>query len=253
MTGIDRKKRKNRALKMRDFILDLILPINCVGCGQEGFWICKNCYIDLIKNDITKKCFSCGKQIKAGSLCQLCSPLFCFDSLYIAGNYQNQILSELIKIYKYRFARKLSLVLADYIYDRLMLLPPTSKQSFSLYPDLSKFLFIPVPLHRKRQQWRGFNQAELIARELINKTSGELVKNYLRRIKFHLPQTRLKKEQRKKNIKNAFVWQGPKLHDRKIILLDDIITTGATLNECARILKENGANEIICLVVAHGI
>ncbi|MBU4216276.1 hypothetical protein L6270_02600 [Candidatus Parcubacteria bacterium] len=113
-------------------------------------------------------------------------------------------------------------------------------------------LIIPVPLHNKRLRWRGFNQSEKLAHFIANKSQIKINTENLKRIKFKKPQASLKKEARLKNIQNVFTWQGAKLNHQNIILVDDVTTTGATLNECAKILKANGANEVWGLVLANG-
>ena len=111
---------------------------------------------------------------------------------------------------------------------------------------------LPISLHKKRKRWRGFNQAEIIARELKNYFDIDMSTEKLIRIKHKKAQAKLGEEERKNNIKNCFGWQGDRLNKRNIILVDDVVTTGSTLNECAKVLKENGAGEVWGLVVAKG-
>lgn len=113
-------------------------------------------------------------------------------------------------------------------------------------------LIIPVPLHPKRLRWRGFNQSEKIADIIASNLQIPIDSTSLKRIKFKTPQAKLKKEDRIKNISNNFNWHGNKLNQQNIILIDDVTTTGATLNECAKVLKANGAKEVWGLVLANG-
>jgi len=113
-------------------------------------------------------------------------------------------------------------------------------------------LVVPVPLSGKRLCWRGFNQAELLARKIAENYGLGLDANNLIRIKHKKPQAKLDEVHRQENIKGCFVWRGNNLNKKNIILIDDVVTTGATLNECAKILKASGAGEVWGLVVAKG-
>lgn len=116
---------------------------------------------------------------------------------------------------------------------------------------LTDTTLIPIPLSKKRLRWRGFNQAELLARELAAAFAYPLNQD-LKRIKHAWPQADLNGAERLNNIADSFAWTGTSLGGRTIILIDDVATTGATLNEAARILKTAGAGAIYGLVLAKG-
>ena len=113
-------------------------------------------------------------------------------------------------------------------------------------------LVVPVPLSRKRRRWRGFNQAELLARAVAQNYGLTLDSNNLIRIKHKKPQAKLNEIHRLANVKECFAWRGGDLNKKNIILVDDVVTTGATLNECAKVLKAAGAGQVWGLVVAKG-
>jgi len=121
-----------------------------------------------------------------------------------------------------------------------------------LYNNFSQSLIMPVPLHKKRLRWRGFNQSELLAKGIKKYFNLDLRLDELIRTKHKKPQTKLSGRKRKENVKGCFFWKGDWLDGKNIILVDDVITTGSTLNECAKVLKENGAGEVWGLVVARG-
>ena len=114
----------------------------------------------------------------------------------------------------------------------------------------SDFL-IPVPLHNSRYRERGFNQSDILA-EGISKVIGlSVLKSVLKRKKNTKDQTRLSPQEREKNVRGAFVVTEPeRINGKKIILVDDVITTGATLSECARMLKQAGAEKILGMTIA---
>ncbi len=113
-------------------------------------------------------------------------------------------------------------------------------------------IIIPVPIHSKRKRQRGYNQSELIAKQIAKAQQNLHYENkVLQKIKYTVPQSSLKKEQRKQNVQNVYkLINQEKIKNKKIILLDDIYTTGSTANACAKLLKENGAKEIIVVTIA---
>lgn len=115
-------------------------------------------------------------------------------------------------------------------------------------------VLIPVPLHRSKLRKRGFNQSLLFAKALASEVVGAQVLELLKRVKATETQTYLGKELRQKNVKNAFALS-PKAvinNSLKYIIIDDVFTTGATLNACAAVLKKNGAKNIHILTLGHG-
>jgi ComF family protein len=254
----------NHAQKMRDFILDFIFPRECLGCGQDGGWLCQECFKKLAIGSASY-CFSCKRHNLFGEFCPRCQPEYYLDGIWIAGDYDSPLLSQLIKNLKYHFTRDIAPVLGDfmsiYLYN-LIYFQATKKPVEFLFelttrPDncfinLNNTLIIPVPLHKKREKWRGFNQAGLIAEVIAKNFSVKFNDRNLIRIKNNQPQVKYKEAIRKKNIIDCFVWTGEKLTGQNIILIDDIATTGSTLNECAKILKSNGAKEVWGLVAAKG-
>lgn len=215
---------------LKSFLLDLFFPIECVGCRRESSWLCDTCF----------------KKLKFGTdhkTLNLTTPFL--DRIFIAGDYDDPLLKELIKKFKYNFLTALSQPLGQFLIffwqGQLTLIDPL--------PD--ETLLIPVPLTKKRLRWRGFNQAEMLARKLSAALPYALCQD-LKRQKYSRPQAGLSEVERALNIKNSFFWTGNTLNGRTIILLDDVLTTGATLNEAARVLKEAGAARIYALVLAKG-
>lgn len=117
--------------------------------------------------------------------------------------------------------------------------------------DSSGVLTMPVPLHPKRLRERGFNQSLLLARHVARQLETELDFFSLRRVRYTLPQTSLARKERQKNVRGAFRLEDLKaIRGKTILLVDDVATTGNTLNECARVLKKAGCKKVLCLVLA---
>ena len=113
-------------------------------------------------------------------------------------------------------------------------------------------IMMPVPLHPKRLRERGFNQSLLLARYMASMMVAELDFLSLRRIRYTRPQTGLKSNERRKNVRRAFELKDRQtVKGRTIVLVDDVATTGNTLNECARVLKRAGCDKVFCLVLAR--
>ena len=107
-------------------------------------------------------------------------------------------------------------------------------------------LIIPVPMFEKKQKIRGFNQSELLAEVLAERIHKQCSKNNLKRIRNTTPQNTLNAEQRKQNLQGAFAVENTeKVKGKTILLIDDIFTTGTTINECAKMLYDSGANKVL--------
>lgn len=142
-----------------------------------------------------------------------------------------------VQTMKYRDRPQIGLALGEFFGARL------AKTNF-----LESAVLVPVPMHKKKQRKRGYNQAEWIARGISKTTNAPLRPDLLQKVKDTVSQTRLTREQRMKNVSNVFI-AGPN-PPAKIALVDDVITTGSTIASAARVLHEAGAEEVIALSIA---
>lgn len=235
-------------------ILDTVFPIKCVGCGRlpqnnrQGY-LCKKC-IRSIKIKKQFECIVCKSSSPLGQTCHNCKISNHLDQLLIVADYNNPLVVKIVKTFKYRLVTDLiepiSLLLKKYI------IWLSTQKKYNL--NFDNPLIIPIPLFYRRFNWRGFNQAELIAKSLADMIQQDYQPNILLRIKESKPQADIsEKTERLKNPNNVFrISDNISFKDKTIILVDDICTTGATLNECAKILKEAGAKKVIGLVFARG-
>lgn len=240
------------ASALGNFILDTLFPITCLSCGKNGEWICDKC-LAKIPLKIDHVCPLCEKKITPdGRICFECRKHSALDGLLTATSYKNDIIPGAVHNYKYRFVEDLHVPLGE-ILTRAFL------DSALTIPDL----IIPVPLHPRRLRYRGFNQAKLLANYLSdNLTPGfsiSVASNLIIRHRYTSPQMKIKNyHQRKKNLEGAFAINKNLsrknrrvLKDKRVLLVDDVATTGATLFECAKVLKKAGAKEVIALVIAR--
>lgn len=149
----------------------------------------------------------------------------------------------MILLYKYRSFQVLGKDLAHFVYRTL-----SGEQKIWWEVDA----IIPVPLHPKRKKKRGFNQAQIIAKELAKLKGIELVEGRLVKIKNVPPQTFLEVGERDRNVSGAFrVVDGDKIEGKVVLLVDDVYTTGATIRECGSVLRDAGAKEVRALTIAQ--
>lgn len=216
----------------KKLILDLLFPVECLGCKKEGEWLCADCL----------------KKIKIDSFGQAILPDVSggLAGVWVASDYQNPLLAEALQVFKYKFIPDLGRVLGELLADFLK-----QKKKSRRQPNFN--LVLAVPLAKKRKLWRGFNQAEILAKAVCDKFNWEYGEKIITR-KYHVhPQVGLKLAERLANVKGIFAVDEPlKVKGKIILLVDDVITTGATMAECARILLAAGAKEVWGLVVAKG-
>lgn len=232
-------------LKIRNFLLDLFFPKKCLGCSKADIYICDDCF-NKIEINPNNTCFFCGKITWQGRICLECKKENYLDRLIFATKYANPLIRELIKSFKYYFAQELAIPLSKLLIKTL--------NNWLLDLDYLNFLVVPIPLHKRREKFRGFNQAELLAREIADYFKIP-VSTYVLKRKLHTyPQAKIKDmEKRKMNLENIFEINSEKsVAGKTIILIDDVITTGATLIGAAKILKQFGAKEVWALTIAKG-
>lgn len=235
---------------IKNFILDCLFPIYCINCqsfipAQKGYYLCTNCFkkINIYSNFI---CPICSKRIVEFKKCLHTNKKSYLDFLGAASDYENPIIKELIHQLKYQYIKEISLTLAE------ILINFWQKITKTIHENWQEYIIIPIPLHKKRLCERGFNQSEEIAKIFSSYFNLKMITDILIRKINNPPQAKIENyNQRYKNIENVFEIKYPQLiKKQKIILLDDVFTSGATLQEAAKILKNNGANKIIGITIA---
>lgn len=218
-----------------NFCLNLLFPVSCLICHKISRHPKKEKYQGYL-------CQNCFRLLKLGPP-NFKLQLNHIDEIIVAGNYDDPLLATLIKNFKYSGLRALGPALGDWL--------SLALQGRIILREPENPLIIPVPLTKRKYRQRGFNQTELIAKRLADNFDYELSLD-LKKIKNTKSQTKLSYQKRQKNLKNCFKWQGEDLAARQIILVDDIITTGATMQAAAEVIKEAGATRITALAVAKG-
>jgi len=170
------------------------------------------------------------------------------DGVIYALDYaENPQIQAAIQQFKYRFTKELAEYFGDLIAQKL--------RELSMNKGKTNIL-IPVPLHKKRLNYRGFNQAELIAKSVCERVGDSRISHLLRRVKNTSQQAKLNKKERHDNLEDAFVLESGLLQESGLqnsvyFIVDDVCTTGSTLENCAKVLKESGLKKVYGLVVAR--
>jgi len=212
---------------IKDWLLDLIFPRNCYGCGREGASICPNCIekLDIVPNPIDRE---------ANGL----------EELISVALYRDPLWQKVLQSLKYDYNIEISSALDD-VFIKLIRDNPDIK-------NLDFDAVVPVPLHQRRYLERGFNQAEIIAEKICQFTGWPLEIEGLIRTRNTPPQARLEDDARRKNVEKAFsVATDDFFKNKKVILVDDVFTTGSTLYEAAAAVRSSGAKKISAWVVTR--
>lgn len=243
--------------KLQNWLIELVFPARCVLCGQYECpnYICRTC-LRAIPLSGKFGCIGCERPTPAGLTCPVCQQDYFIDQLISITQYREPKIQKIIEHYKYKFIDRLHKPLSQLVIRRLKSLAKNKKNIsiFKYWGIGDSLIIMPVPLHQKRKRFRGFNQAELIARSLANHFMFEYQPDLLIRKHTSLPQVKVNDRKiRLKNVHGLFACSYPdNVKDRNILLIDDVCTTGATLNECAKVLKQSGASKVSALVIARG-
>jgi ComF family protein len=230
---------------------DLIYPNYCLVCKNkikppvQQQLICGICW-DKIEQNLPPFCFSCGRHLDSQAIekntCPNCAKFnFYFDRAFSPCRYTGTIKK---LIHEFKYSGK------DYLGYPLGKLMHTFIQDYQL-PIKHLDLIIPIPLHKSRQREREFNQAGILSREIAREFNKKVLTDVLLRIKPTKTQTELTFQERCQNVKESFSVIKPELvKDTNLLLIDDVLTTGATSSEAARCLKEAGARKVLLLTLA---
>ncbi|MBU1043633.1 MAG: ComF family protein [Candidatus Omnitrophica bacterium] len=232
-------------------VIDLIYPRFCVFChsklnSNSDYNLCSQCALEI--NPIKAPfCLKCGAKLDQLSQiryngCNRCSnKKYHFDQVLSACKYKGMV-KHCIHLFKYKRKRKTKNILSDILIRFL-------NENFC---PKNIDLITAVPLHKHKLRDRGFNQSDLIADKISTALGIESSLDNLCRIKKTVSQVTLNAQQRQLNILGAFSCKNPEeFKNKRILLIDDIFTTGSTLDECARVLKQSGAKEVTCLTIAR--
>ncbi len=209
---------------MIEKILNILFPKMCLNCGKQGEgYLCSSCFL---KSNFKFKIIPVKNKH--------------YNYLIYLGKYKNEIRRKMLDFKFYNKA-----FINEYFLEFLL-------KNKNICAFLKNFdLIIPVPMFKTKKLKRGYNQTELLGKNLSKKLELEYLEDVLVKIKENRTQSLVLKNERKQNVKNVFKIENPfYIKNKKIILVDDIYTTGATIDECTKLLKKSGVKEILVLVIA---
>jgi ComF family protein len=216
----------------------MIMPPRCGGCRAVGSWLCSRCRAAIRRLE-EPLCRRCGAEVEsARSDCGCRNRLQALSRLRSAAAYEGP-LEVALQRFKYNGWRRLAEPLALLMAERLVV------------EGLSARWAVAVPLHSSRQRQRGYNQSELLLGQLRNRLALVQPPGRLVRTRATPPQVGHDRRWRLDNVRDAFEWRGPRLESRAILLIDDVATTGATLDACAAALRAGGSGPVIGVSVAR--
>jgi ComF family protein len=234
-------------------LVDLIYPNCCLICknripkGAKQQFICLDCWENLEKN-LPPFCAKCGRHLGPeairGNSCPNCrqyQAAFYFDRAFSPYQYTGSV-KQLIHEFKYSGKDYLGALLGD-LMNRFI-------RKYQLPIEYLDYI-LPVPLHKSRQREREFNQAQLLGKEIAREFNKQILTDVLIRIKPTKRQTDLAPREREANVENSFAVVAPELiRGKNLLLVDDVLTTGATSSQAARCLKNSGAEKVLLLTLA---
>lgn len=216
---------------MLKFLLNFIFPSNCIICKKADFDICRECL------------FSCPLNEKEN-----------IDWIYSIFDFKDPVVKKSIWLLKYKNKKYFAEFFGEILYEKII----EELSDLEIFENFKNPILIPVPLSKEKRKERGFNQTELLCENILkhateNNKNFSYLKNIIQKNKNTKNQARIKnKRERIENIKNAFTLKNPEqIKKQNIIIIDDVTTTGATLKEIKKILKQNGARKVIAFTVAH--
>jgi len=227
-----------------NLFVDFVFPQSCFVCGEPGVAVCRGCLRILPRARL--KCLKCGRRNPLGTTCVICRNRNSPDKVLAVFDYDGPI-REMIHLFKYEDASSYASIFGE-----------------ALTAEFEKLgakdaVIVPVPLSRKRKAWRGYNQSLLLARIISGKT-GLKIREVLERKKtpfykelFSHPESQVQsgtREKRLANVRGKF--EAVKPVPENVVLIDDVITSGATVLEATRVLKRAGAKKVYVLALAMG-
>jgi ComF family protein len=223
---------------------DLLFPIFCIECKKEGEWWCDDC-LKKLNFSGNNSCPVCAIATEQGNVCYHCKAVSYLDGITALFNYkESSLITKLLQLLKYQGVQSTTAVWKNIFSCWLKEVQGQVRFDNTI---------IPVPLHHRRQRERGFNQSSFLAEILISTLPSkvEFDNQNLVKIKYTKQQMKLSAAERRINLKDVFKWRGEQFAPQRVLLIDDIYTTGSTMQECAKVLKQHGTQEVWGFVLAR--
>ncbi len=229
-------------------LIGLLYPAQCLACGSglealDNAGICPSCRTKIRRNP-KPHCKSCGRSIDDRSgLCAECARTkFHFERAWSAYLYEG-VLKDLVHLFKYSGRLSLARAFSDLLFDFI-------NENPEILDGIDAITYVPLQAGNLRR--RGFNQSKVLGARISARYDIPLL-DLLTKSRATRCQNELSREERLDNLKGAFRSRGGNLKEKTLLLIDDVMTTGSTLNECSKTLLGSGAKNVRCLTLARGI
>jgi ComF family protein len=210
------------------FVIELVFPAECLGCGCEGEIICRECLAKIPREE------GCSLE-REGRL----------DAIVAATRYDNRLVKEAIQLLKYHYVRGIAEPLGEVLRWALRRL---DREIVDF--DKERAVLVPVPISKRRQRLRGYNQAALLC-GVVSKETGIPYLELLEKRVETKSQALLNKKERLANLRGVFACKDKEgVEGLQVVIVDDVTTTGSTLLECARVIEKAGAEKVFAITVA---
>jgi len=218
-------------------VLDWIFPPSCLGCGKEGVFICSKCFSDV--NIVPANvCNTCGNFTSKKGYCPQCARYPISYSGFRAFAYYDGVIRKAIQQLKYHNDLGIGRYLSEFI------LKTYQRTTWDAE------IIVPIPIGETKREQRGYNQAERLAKPLAEKLGLEYRPEVLIRIHERYSQVGLNVDERRANVRDAFMARSKYVKGKKVLLVDDVFTSGATMEAASREIIQAGANKVWCITLA---
>jgi len=235
--------------KIKNLILESLIPSYCYGCGRAETYLCEDCFevIDSLPHSV---CPHCKAGLGMGKLRKDCRRQLNLNRVFSCADYRDTRIKKLINDLKYNYSFALSEPLAHFAYWWL------ARNEYLDVVQQNIDVIIPVPVHKSKLKKRGFNHAQKIAQHLGEALDIRAESNLLIKTTKTKPQVETEnKQERQENIKGTFevIYDtvDNSLAGKNILLIDDVVTTGSTLSECSKVLRQSSVKEVWALTMAQ--
>lgn len=230
---------------MFKFLKDLIAPKKCYSCNKQWYFLCVNCLCKM--SNFESICYLCKGRSNNFEIHDNCKKDVYYDKIIILSHYKNKVISKLIKDLKFYNKKDIAEDFWNYLSELFF--------ENEIYKNTDNYIIIFPPMWFFKKLKRWYNHSEILAKIISKNTNIKLWKGYIKKIKATRQQSKLSRQDRLLNLNNSFKIKDNKIDniDKKtFIIIDDVISTGSTINEISKILKEKWAEKIIWLIVASG-
>ena len=235
-------------MNLLHFFADVFFPKQCYGCKQSNTYLCEQCTQTILEKNLEPQCPHCGIRTPSGVLRGSCYSALLVNQLFVATTYQNATLKKMFMDFKYHRAKALAESLARTLTQWIVY------HNYQHIFQQHNTVVVPVPSHINRERSRGFHPATAVAQCVASAYQLPLATNIVHKHKNIGFQTHIKNaKQRRKNVEGCFALtpHAKDIKEKTVLLVDDVITTGSTMRECAKTLRTARPNQIIGLAVAR--